>query len=113
MKKFFISLALILALVCVSMPSHAEHGGIGSLISTSLLGTSIGILIGATTLIFTNDPGDHNDRVTYGAARGFACGFALGLSGMISPTYSSSTTPGGAKDRVYGLRVYIPLNQTP
>jgi hypothetical protein len=109
MKRFFISLALILVLVFVSMPSYAEHGGIGSLITTSLLGTSIGILVGATTLVFTKDPGGHNDRLTYGAAIGFACGFALGLSGMISPTYNSSTTPGGAKDRVYGLRVHIPL----
>jgi len=109
MKKFIISLALILALVWVSTPSYAEHGGVGSLITTSLLGTSIGMLIGATTLAFTKDAGDHNDRLAYGAAIGFACGFALGLSAMISPTYTSSVTPEGAKNRVYGIRVHIPL----
>ena len=109
MKRVLISLAMILALVFVSMPSHAEHGSIGSLISTSLLGTSIGLLAGATTLVFTKDPGDHNDRIAYGAAIGFACGFALGLYGMISPSYQSSVTRQGTTERVYGLRVYIPL----
>ena len=109
MKRFLISLALILALVCVSTPSYAEPGGIGSLITTSLLGTSIGLLVGATAQVFTNNAGDHNDRVAYGAAIGFACGFALGLSGMISPTYQSSITPEGTKERVYGICVHIPL----
>ena len=110
MKNFFISLALILALLCVSTPSYAEHGGVGSLITTSLLGTSLGLLVGATTLVFTNDPGDHNDRVAYGAAIGFACGFALGLYGTISPTYHSSISPQGVRERVYGLHVLIPLD---
>lgn len=109
MKRFLVTSAIILSLVCISPPSYAEEGGVGSLITTSLLGTSIGLLAGTATLVFMNNPGDHNDRVTYGAAIGFACGFALGLSGMISPSCHSSITNDGKKVRIYGLRVHIPL----
>lgn len=108
MKRLFISTALILAFVLVSPPADAASG-IGSLVSTSLLGTSIGLLIGATTMAFMSNPGDHGDRVAYSAGIGFLCGFSLGLYGIISPTYESSRSPSGSHEHVYGIRMSIPL----
>jgi hypothetical protein len=108
MKRFFISFILILSFICVSPQSYAASG-VGSLISASLLGTSIGLLVGATTLVFMNNPSEHQERVYRSAAIGFACGFGLGLYGMISPTYSTSGARGGQKEHVWGLQVRIPL----
>jgi hypothetical protein len=108
MKRLFVSLVLVLSIVCISPQSYAAPG-IGSLISTSLLGTSIGILVGATTLVFMNNPSDHQERVYRSAAIGFACGFGLGLYGMISPTYTESRTHQGQKEKVWGLQIRIPL----
>lgn len=109
MKKLFAAMAMVMILICAPGFSHAEQGNIGSLITTSLLGTGVGLLAGTATLMFTDNPGDHNDRAAYGAAIGFACGFALGLSGIIVPSYHSYTTNSGSIERIYGLSVHVPL----
>lgn len=108
MKRLFVSLVLILSFICISPQSYAASG-LGSLISTSLLGTSIGLLVGATTLVFMKNPSEHQERVYRSAAIGFACGFGLGLYGIISPTYSAAGTRGGQKEHVWGLQIRVPL----
>jgi len=109
MKRYVLSFVLILALVLVSPPSHAAET-VGSLITTSLLGASIGMLVGTTSIVFTKDASNHSDRMMYGAGIGLLCGFGLGLYGMVSPTYNTSSTPDGHTERIYGIRAWIPLN---
>lgn len=111
MKRFLVTSAMMMTLMCSPSLSYAQEGGVGSLVTTSLLGTSIGLLAGTVSMVFMNNPGDHTDRAAYGAAIGCACGFALGLSGMISPTYHSSVTNHGKKEHIFGLQVYIPLRR--
>ena len=107
MKKFIVSFAFILALFALPAQSHAGSS-LEVVFWDSLMGAGIGALAGSATLAFMDHPGDHLERIAQGASLGLVCGLGFGIY-EISPMFYTATTPSGKKERVYGLRVNIPL----
>ena len=107
MKKLIVTLSLALALFALPARSHAGSS-LEIVLWDSLLGAGIGALVGAATLPFMEHPNDHLNRIAQGASVGLICGLGFGLY-EISPMFYTQTTPSGKKERIYGLRVTIPL----
>ncbi|HNR50643.1 MAG: hypothetical protein BWZ01_00117 [Deltaproteobacteria bacterium ADurb.BinA179] len=79
MKKVIVSLCVMLTLIgypCASLASP-EHTKAGSLVTTSLLGASVGILVGTMVAAFasSSDAGP----ILIGAGIGLGLGFLLAL----------------------------------
>jgi NhaP-type Na+/H+ or K+/H+ antiporter len=107
MKKAFVTMALVLSLFVLPGTSRAQSS-LEVVLWDSLLGAGIGALVGAATLAFMDHPGDHMERIAQGASVGLIGGIAFGFY-EISPVFYSSVDPSGNRERVYGLRVAIPL----
>lgn len=109
MKKLLVSLCISFALVCLPCSSFASHTPIGGLITGTLLGATVGMVVGAATLPFTDS--DHpEDPVLGGLIIGAALGFGLGVWGIATtPTYTERETLSGDRERIYGLSFRIPL----
>jgi NhaP-type Na+/H+ or K+/H+ antiporter len=107
MKKAFVSIALALSLFVLPGTSHAQSS-LEVVLWDSLLGAGIGALVGTATLAFMDHPGDHLERIAQGASVGLIGGIAFGFY-EISPVFYTSVDPSGRKERLYGLRVTVPL----
>lgn len=108
MKKFLIIASAVLCLVTAPLRSHA------GVITTTLLGTSMGILAGSAAMAFSNDPGNHHSYAGIGAGIGLAAGLILGISGAVESNDSRSFSLGcyqdkSYRDNVYGLVFRLPL----
>ncbi len=77
MKKIVVSLCIMLALIGYPCASSAAHSKAGALVTTSLLGASMGILVGAMVAAFasSSDAGP----ILIGAGVGLGLGFLLAL----------------------------------
>ncbi|MGC9323538.1 MAG: hypothetical protein ACP5G0_02200 [Desulfomonilia bacterium] len=102
-----ILIIFILGIIVLPQGSQAEDS-LWPLVTVTALGASVGMLAGATALVFSNDPGEHGDWVAYGGGIGAACGFAIALTTVI-PTITLNETPEGRTNRTYGLVVRLPL----
>jgi len=107
MKKALVSIALVLSLFMLPCTSHAESS-LEVVLWDSLLGAGIGALVGAATLAFMDHPGDHLERIAQGASVGLIGGIAFGFY-EISPVFYTSVDPAGQRERLYGLKVTVPL----
>jgi len=107
MKKAFVTMALVLSLFALPGTSNAQSS-LEVVLWDSLLGAGIGALVGAATLAFMDHPGDHLERIAQGASVGLIGGIAFGFY-EISPVFYSSVDPAGNRERIYGLRVTVPL----
>ena len=107
MKKAFVTMALVLSLFVLPSTSNAQSS-LEVVLWDSLLGAGIGALVGAATLAFMDHPGDHLERIAQGASVGLIGGIAFGFY-EISPVFYSSVDPAGNGERLYGLRVTVPL----
>lgn len=107
MKKAFVTMALVLFLFVLPSTSNAQSS-LEVVLWDSLLGAGIGALVGAATLAFMDHPGDHLERIAQGASIGLIGGIAFGFY-EISPVFYSSVDPAGNRERIYGLRVTVPL----
>ncbi|HON37518.1 MAG: hypothetical protein ACOX3E_15335 [Desulfomonilia bacterium] len=107
MKKAFVTMALVLSLFVLPSTSNAQSS-LEVVLWDSLLGAGIGALVGAATLAFMDHPGDHLERIAQGASIGLIGGIAFGFY-EISPVFYSSVDPAGNRERIYGLRVTVPL----
>ncbi|MBN2297184.1 MAG: hypothetical protein JXM72_01250 [Deltaproteobacteria bacterium] len=107
MKKIIITLSLLVLLFALPARSHAGSS-LEIVLWDSLMGAGIGALAGAATLAFMEHPNDHLERIAQGASVGLICGLGFGIY-EISPMFYTTTSPSGKKERVYGLRVNIPL----
>lgn len=107
MKKAFVTMALVLSLFALPSTSNAQSS-LEVVLWDSLLGAGIGALVGAATLAFMDHPGDHLERIAQGASVGLIGGIAFGFY-EISPVFYSSVDPAGNRERLYGLRVTVPL----
>jgi FtsH-binding integral membrane protein len=108
MKRMLLTMAVVLCLVTAPMRSHA------GIITTTILGTSMGILAGSVAMALTHDPGDHRSYVGIGAGVGFAAGLILGISGAVESNDSKSFILNyyqnrSYRDNVYGLVFRLPL----
>jgi len=108
MKRTFLIPAVVLCLVAAPLKSHA------GIITTTILGTSMGILAGSVAMALTQDPGNHHSYVGIGAGIGFTAGLVLGISGAIESNDSKSFTVNcyqnkSFRDNVYGLVFRLPL----
>lgn len=113
MKRGLITLTIILALAVTPMRSHAN------ILTSSAVGLSFGIMGGTLAMILSNDPDEHTNYATIGAAVGFGLGLALGLSDYASPSspalsafYEDGSQKGSEREHIYGLRVNLPFNNT-
>lgn len=77
MKKVIVSLCIMLALIGYPCAPSAAHSKAGALVTTPLLGASIGILAGAMVAAFagSSDAGP----ILIGAGVGLGLGFLLAL----------------------------------
>lgn len=77
MKNVIVSLCIMLALIGYPCVSSAAHSKAGSLVTTPLLGASVGILVGAMVAAFagSSDAGP----ILIGAGIGLGMGFLLAL----------------------------------
>ena len=107
MKKAFVTMALVLSLFVLPSTSNAQSS-LEVVLWDSLLGAGIGALVGAATLAFMDHPGDHLERIAQGASIGLIGGIAFGFY-EISPVFYSSVDPAGNRERIYGLRLTVPL----
>ncbi|MBN1636613.1 MAG: hypothetical protein JW920_08870 [Deltaproteobacteria bacterium] len=106
MKKIFLYSFIMFSLVI--LPGYANAASSLQVVAEDTLwGAAIGTLVGAATLAFTDDVGDHLDRIAKGASIGLVGGLAFGLY-EISPILFTYQNPAN-HERVYGLGVMIPL----
>ena len=109
MKKVFIVAALCIVLGALPQQSLAASStSLEVVFWDSLMGAAIGSLVGAATLPFMEHPSDHYNRVLQGASIGLICGIGFGVF-ELSPMFTSTTTPSGQKERLYGLTFRMPL----
>ncbi len=78
MKKMIISLCICVSLIGLPCLSYAGHSEAGSLITTPLLGLSLGLIAGAIVAAFSSS--SSGMPILVGGGIGFALGFALALS---------------------------------
>jgi len=107
MKRFIVCCALMVGIFITPVKSYAGSS-LEIVLWDSLLGASIGALVGAATLAFMEHPRDHLDRLAQGASIGLICGIGFGVY-EISPMFYTINEPGRETERVYGLNVRIPL----
>lgn len=107
MKKTILAVLIASAVFVLPCRSHAESS-LEVVLWDSLLGAGIGALAGTATLAFMEHPGDHLNRIAQGASIGLLAGIGFGIY-EISPILYSSVDPLGNRERVYGLRVSVPL----
>jgi hypothetical protein len=100
MKRTLIACTVMLALVMIPRNSPA------SIITSAALGVSIGVLGGSMAMVLSNDPGGHTDYVTIGAGIGLACGIFLGISDVYTSFYHRETN----REKLYGLRISLPIH---
>jgi hypothetical protein len=104
MKRTFITLAVIFSLIMIPLRSRAD------VLTTAALGTSMGILAGATAMALTGSPGDHTSYPGIGAGIGLACGLALGLSGTDSKSFTMNYYQNKSyRHEIYGIIFNLPL----
>lgn len=77
MKKMIISLCIILALISFPFASYAGHTKAGALVTTPLLGASLGMIAGAFVLAFSSS--SSTGPIAAGAVIGFGLGLAFAL----------------------------------
>jgi hypothetical protein len=111
MKRGLVTLAVMFALIVTPMRSHAN------ILTSAAVGLSFGIMGGTLAMILSNDPAEHTNYATIGAAVGFAFGLALGLSEYTSPSspalsafYEDGGQKGTEREHIYGLSVNLPFN---
>lgn len=109
MKKLLVFLCIFFALICLPGSSFASHTPVGGLFTSTLLGATVGMVLGAATLPFSHS--DHpEDRIFGGLIIGTALGFGLGVWGIAAaPSYTETQTAEGNRERIYGLSFRIPL----
>lgn len=107
MKKSILAVLVALAVFVLPCQSHAESS-LKIVLWDSLLGAGIGALAGAATLAFVEHPGDHLNRIAQGASIGLLAGIGFGIY-EVSPVFYTTVDPQGNRERVYGLRVSVPL----
>ncbi len=78
MKRIIISLCICISLIGLPCSSYAGYSKAGSLITTPLLGASIGMIAGAAVAAFSTS--STATPILVGGAIGFVLGFALALS---------------------------------
>ena len=80
MKKVFavIVFSVVIALLPVKTVHAASPDSLGRIVTDSLYGGAAGALIGAASLAFVDNAGDHTDRIGKGAAIGVILGAIYG-----------------------------------
>ena len=80
MRKMVI-LLLLIGLMGWTSPKEAigAEASFETVLKDGFYGGLAGALVGTATLAFTDDPGDHLDRIAYGAAIGVIVGTVVGI----------------------------------
>lgn len=80
MRRFSIGVVLIM-LVALALPGTARADDIAlqKILRNAMYGGALGALVGGALLAFKDDPGDHWDFITIGAASGVLVGAAWGI----------------------------------
>ncbi len=63
-----------------SMPLHAAESSLKVIFEDTLYGGLIGSVLGAATLVFTENSSDHLENIAYGAAAGVFAGAGYGIA---------------------------------
>jgi len=106
MKKFVISILLVLSLLAIPAQGMADSS-LKIIFEDIVWGLCIGTLVGGATLAFVDHPSDHLDRIAQGASVGVIGGMCFGFY-EISPIFYSIKDP-VHKDRVYVVGLTIPF----
>jgi hypothetical protein len=112
MKRVIIIIMVVCFAIC-SLPQESRAASPSSssleiVLWDCLLGAGIGGLVGVATLPFMTHPSNHYNRIAQGMSIGLICGLGFGVF-ELSPMYTSTTTPSGQKERIYGLTLNMPL----
>ena len=79
-KRVIIAALTLLMATTWSMPLHAAESSLKVVFEDSLYGGLIGGLLGAATLVFTENSSDHVENIAYGAAAGVFAGAGYGIA---------------------------------
>ena len=99
-------IGLVISIFALPAPLKADSS-LEVIFEDTMWGMGIGTLLGAATLAFTNDPGDHYDRLVQGASIGVICGTCFGFY-EVSPMFYSVRDPASG-NRTYVLGVNFQL----
>ena len=80
MRKFIVA-ALLISFIGWTLPSEAraEENGVQVILKDGFYGGLVGALVGGALLAFRDDPGDHLDLISKGAAIGVIGGVTFGV----------------------------------
>lgn len=73
-------IAFTLLMTSMAMPLHAAESSLKVVFEDSVYGGLIGSLLGAATLVFTENSSDHVENIAYGAAAGVFAGAGYGIA---------------------------------
>lgn len=73
-------IALTLLMTVGTMPLHAAESSLKVIFEDSVYGGLIGSLLGAATLVFTDNSSEHVENIAYGAAIGVFAGAGYGIA---------------------------------
>jgi len=79
-KRTIIAALTLLMTTAWSMPLHAAESSLKVVFEDSLYGGLLGGLLGAATLVFTENSSDHVENIAYGAAAGVFAGAGYGIA---------------------------------
>ncbi len=86
MKK--IVAVIVFSVLVALLPVKTVHAGsdsLGRILTDSLYGGAAGALVGAASLAFVDNAGDHTDRIGKGAAMGIILGAVYGITKVAGP----------------------------
>lgn len=73
-------IAFTLLMTSWTMPLHAAESSLKVVFEDSVYGGLIGSLLGAATLVFTENSSEHVENIAYGAAAGVFAGAGYGIA---------------------------------
>lgn len=106
MKRSLVILAMAASLGASPLRVHAADTG--PLITTPLLGISIGSMAGFLAGLRTGDPQDHTTYAGIGAGIGFAIGLTLGIRELYKASAGFYLREKGG-ETLYGFGVLLPF----
>lgn len=109
MKRFaiFLSIATLTG-VTAAKPAHAIS--IGDAALTVGISTATGVVLGASTLPFYGQPGDHTNNIFYGAAVGAVAGVIISAIAGVSDSNADDANLNRRKQREYELASNLRLH---
>jgi hypothetical protein len=112
MLKRIACIAVVITLIFSSVPAFAQDEGQGMqrILRSTVYGGAIGLVAGFAFLLFTNNPEDHYDFLSYGAGVGILAGLGYGLATTSGRIAIAEVDNGKMKLNIPELKADINMN---